>query len=327
MTAAFNFLSPTYYLTDDDARIEQHWARTEAKPAVFIQGLRRSGTTFLLNTLQQATNAAALRVCDIAYYRQRVSARLNNAEEEQLTSIDEFFKQNRLTHRPIDNVPLSPLTLDEFGFIYARLRVPQFESWLLKEIVTKLSFLYADAPCVVLKEPSIFSTGSQAHQIFPDAKFVFVHRDPVKTLVSHCRSLFWRRSLRRDWAYLNLLTGTPRSWSARLRSLLGPRRKHDLAMRVAREIVDEIKRYQQDIKEIPAAQVLHLRHEDMVRSTPTTIGRVVQFLSVAATMPLANFRSSARPAMRPERVVQMAGEWLTKELCAIGYPNSSIPNA
>ena len=86
-----DFLSTSEYLVDRDGSLRTIWGSVAVKPVVFIQGLRRSGTTFLLNALQEVTGAAALTVHDIAYYRQRVFGKLNGLEAEQLLKIEAFL--------------------------------------------------------------------------------------------------------------------------------------------------------------------------------------------------------------------------------------------
>jgi hypothetical protein len=323
-SGSYDFLSPKYYLVDHDAAIKDKWTNAEAKPVVFIQGVRRSGTTFLLNTLQQVTNAAALTVHDIAYYRQRVLAKRKRCETTQLANIARFLQQNHLTHRPIDNVPLSPKTLDEFGFVYTRLGVDLRETWLLSEIVAKLCFLYSAAPFVLLKEPAIFASSSVAHRTFSRAKFVFVHRNPVKTLISRCRALFWRRSLNRDWAYLHLLAGRRRPLSARVRSLLGLHSKRRIAMGVAREIAKDIEVYQRDIREVPPEQVLHVEYEDLIRAADSVLGRIISFLDVVPVMPLNTVKPEPRRQSEVDNEVRVAGDWLTTQLRLLDYQHSSL---
>ncbi len=317
-------LSPQYFLVNQDATLEEKWANVEPKPVVFLQGLHRSGTTFLLNTLQAITGAAALTVQDIAYYRQRVFAKSNGLETQQQSSIATYFQHYHLTHRPIDNVPLSPTTLDEFGYVYSRLGIPINERGLLAEIIVKLSFVYPTAPFVLLKEPKIFAASSVAYRVCPDAKFVFVHRNPVETLVSRCRAAFWRRSLFRDWAYLHLLTGKPIKLSKRMSSLLLPKRKGRIAMSIAHDILNQVRSYQQDLKFVPVKQTIHIEYEELVQATDAVLARLVGFLNVRPIKPVSSFQGSPRKRFEVGDEVKAAGDWLTAQLRSARYQHSSL---
>jgi Sulfotransferase family len=324
MTAQFEFLCPEEYRLDKDAGLREDWSRAKVKPVVFVQGLHRSGTTFLLNSLHEVTGAAALSVHDIAYYRHRVFGRVHGLEQIQISHILAFFTRYGLYHRPIDEVPLTAASLDEFGFIYDRLGISLTDSSLLFEIVTKLSFLYPNAPFVLLKDPHVFTASSSLSQVFPDAKFIFIHRDPSKTLLSQCRARLLRRSLFRDWAYLHLLTGRPPTWRKRISRFLPHRHESQVAMATASHILHEITRYNRDVAEVPSSQLLHLEYEDLVMSTVSALRRVGEFVNVPHLRPLTVYQPRERKRFHPGPHITAAAQWLCSRLRDAGYEHSSL---
>jgi hypothetical protein len=173
---------------------------------VFITGLPRSGTTFLHRLLMEDAGIAAPRVWQTIYPyptradrgRDRRVARVAS----QLRAFERLAPEFRGLH-PLDAT--SPQECSEItAHVFRSLRfdttyhVPSYRSWLdgeghvpayrfHKRFLQHLQYQRPagqPAPRWVMKCPDHLFALDAIRAVYPDARLVFVHRDPVKVLLS-----------------------------------------------------------------------------------------------------------------------------------------------
>jgi len=186
---------------------------------VFITGLPRSGTTFLHRLLLQDPDACAPRVWQtISPYPPRGAARAVKQVRRQLRSFDLLAPQFRDLH-PLEAD--SPQECSEIAsHVFRSLRfdttyhVPSYRRWLdntgyLAAYGFQRRFLQhlqaRQRLCRwVLKCPDHVFALNDLRAVFPDARIIFVHRDPLQVLASVAkltevlRAPFTRRIDRRE---------------------------------------------------------------------------------------------------------------------------------
>jgi hypothetical protein len=176
-------------------------------PPVFIIGFWRSGTTLLHNLLSQKHDAAY-----ITTYQTVFPGLLLSHSWWFKPIIGQFWP----THRPFDDVKmgmdlpqeeeiaLSVLqTVSYYNFLYFP---KDFEQFYLKELfmknldpkvvgvwkseyikMIKKAFLNTKGDRFISKSPSNMARISLILEMFPDARFIFIYRDPYKTVESFYR--------------------------------------------------------------------------------------------------------------------------------------------
>lgn len=179
----------------DDQSIRSEWAHGGCPPTVFILGLHRSGTTFLYEALSQVLPVAKLTVHDVVFYKTLIASHMRDGGDADRQRLTSYFQDQVVKTRGRDPLSLSPKTAEEYGWILKRERgsfvVNDKTTSVLKDIVLKLRFLNPDAQAVLLKNPWDTSTVSRIAREFPDAKFVFIRRDPIDILNSELGNMLY----------------------------------------------------------------------------------------------------------------------------------------
>jgi hypothetical protein len=172
----------------------------QLKRPIFITGLPRSGTTFLHRLLLQDPDNRAPRVWQTIYpypaggERDRRAARV----ARQLRAFERLAPEFRALH------PLQAESPQECSEITAHVfrslrfdttyRIPSYRSWLdgaghlpayrfHKRFLQHLQHQHGAGQWVVKCPDHLFALDA-IRAVYPDARLVFVHRDPVKVLLS-----------------------------------------------------------------------------------------------------------------------------------------------
>ena len=200
------FLSNLLRLVDEEKRAPEILAQPIARP-IFISGLPRSGTTFLHSLLTEDPGNLVPRVWQLIHpYPPRNTEtgpdRRARRVARQLRLFGLLAPDFRRMH-PID--ARSPQECSEItAHVFASLRfdttyrVPSYRCWLdatghldayrfHKRFLQHLQHQTADGGRWVLKCPDHVFALDAIREIYPDARLVFVHRDPLAVLLSVAR--------------------------------------------------------------------------------------------------------------------------------------------
>jgi len=164
-------------------------------PIIFILGLHRTGTTVLYQLLAETGGFEILTAADVVGFS-RVAATSADWNGEVVADFAALERAGH-TSRGIDAIPLGPGTPEEYGFVlsnwHAGWSLTQGNVGLFREMCGVLRRRSVGRPLLV-KNPWDFGNASWIRSQFPDARFVFLHRDPRETLSSTLRMML---------AYLN----------------------------------------------------------------------------------------------------------------------------
>ena len=200
------FLSNLLRLVDEEKRAPEILAQPIARP-IFISGLPRSGTTFLHSLLAEDPGNLVPRVWQLIHpYPPRNTEtgpdRRARRVARQLRLFGFLAPDFRRMH-PIDAG--SPQECSEItAHLFASLRfdttyrVPSYRCWLdatghldayrfHKRFLQHLQHQTADGGRWVLKCPDHVFALDAIREVYPDARLVFVHRDPLAVLLSVAR--------------------------------------------------------------------------------------------------------------------------------------------
>jgi hypothetical protein len=236
-----------------------------SKPPIFIIGFWRSGTTLLHNLLCQTPGTAYITTYQTVF-------------PNLLLSHSWWFKpiigKFWPTHRPFDDVKMGMdlpqeeeialANLQEISF-YNFLYFPQdFERFYDKELfmkdldskyiarwkaeyvkMIKKAFLNVKGDRFVSKSPSNMARIKQILEMFPDARFIFLYRDPYKTVESFYRFFQEVVPVVQIQSDNDILT-----------------RK-----RMARVYTDMIRQYNLDKDKIPPQNLMEIKFEDFSKNT------------------------------------------------------------
>jgi hypothetical protein len=183
--------------------------RERIERPVFVMGLPRSGTTFLHRLILQDAQIAAPLVWQTIYPYPTGADRRRDFRVQrvakQLRSFERLAPEFRALH-PLD--ANSPQECSEItAHVFRSLRfdttyhIPSYRRWLdgeghepayrfHKRFLQHLQHqrpLGVPAPRWVVKCPDHLFALDAIRAVYPDAQLVFVHRDPVKVLLSNCK--------------------------------------------------------------------------------------------------------------------------------------------
>jgi hypothetical protein len=170
---------------------------------VFISGMPRSGTTFLHRLILQDARIAAPSLFQLIYPDAWRASRMGAALRKgwlnlQLSLLAVCAPELNALHPVAADAPEECTDIMAHVFQSLRFesmyRVPSYKSWLQREGLLEayrfhrrfLQHLDAQAPGRrwVLKSPDHLFALDELRAVYPDARLVLVHRDPVRVLAS-----------------------------------------------------------------------------------------------------------------------------------------------
>jgi LPS sulfotransferase NodH len=141
-------------------------------------------------------------------------------------------------------------------------------------------------------------------EVFPDAQFIFLHRDPRANLSSMMEA--WRA---KGWVTYRQLPGWPGPWSLLLppgyERLQGKPLEELVAFqwRVANETILD------DLADLPRERWTSLRYEDLLRDPKAEIGKLLEFIGLDMDPRLEAYLSKPLPPSRYTQTKPDPGKW------------------
>jgi hypothetical protein len=160
---------------------------------IFILGLNRSGTSILYKMLDETQNFNSITVYDVIFYNQIIYNHINDKEEEAKNKLNNFFIKQGQIDRGIDKLKYNSDFSEEYGFIIGQKsivnKITPKNIDIFIELCKKISFISNNSKPVLLKNPMDFPNFLYIKKIFPNAKFIFIHRNPINVISSTMKAL------------------------------------------------------------------------------------------------------------------------------------------
>ncbi len=251
---------------------------------IFITGLHRSGTTLLYSLLQATQRFNGVTAYHVLRYRQLLARHHAGETEQAKADLAEQFQAAGVLDRVIDGMRVTPDMPEEYGFVIAdpgppRLRPANLKRF--KDLCQKVQFIGEPGRRLLLKNPWDFGRSLFAKQHFPRSKFLFLHRDPARTLNSQLNAA--RTMLAARNAYLAMLA--PRYGLLFRRPLtLHPTRwlfRHGLCSRLlARMLAAGVESAARNRTDIPCGDCFDVRYEDLCARPNETLACILGWLDL-----------------------------------------------
>ncbi|PCJ20913.1 MAG: hypothetical protein COB04_03330 [Gammaproteobacteria bacterium] len=168
----------------------QHLHELDKMPVkpIFIMGLHRSGTTFLYDSISKCFPVANLSLYHIFYYHRLMTNHKEGHETRDRETLNRLFKSLDITDRKIDAVEVNDEMVEEYGWMLRNesyhISAHETNKDYLKQICQKLLYVHPGSKAVLLKNPWDTAKASDILKWFPDAKFIYITRDPIYILNS-----------------------------------------------------------------------------------------------------------------------------------------------
>ncbi len=262
--------------------VEPHKPPVLERPIVILSA-PRAGSTLLFETLAQAAGIYTI-----------------GGESHQLIESIAALRpgrgivsSNRLTRKDATTVIIAELRRRFAGRLHDRDKQPPLSGASVR--------LLEKTPKNALRVPFLF-------EVFPDAQFIFLHREPHANLGSMMEA--WRG---KGWVTYRQLPGWPGPWS-----LLLPPGYERLKDRPLEEIVAfqwkaANETILDDLAGIPRERWTTVRYEDLIRDPGTEVERLLKFAGLAMDPRLAEYLSKPLPLSRYTKTAPTPDKWRRDE--------------
>jgi len=160
---------------------------------VFILGVHRSGTSILYKMLAATGVFNTVTAYHLLQYHELLYNYHEKKEVEAKQQLTESFLKNGLRDRGIDQLKVTADFAEEYGFLLAtrtmRMSITRKNVDLFEEMCKKIQFISGNQKPLLLKNPYDFNNFLIIKQMFPSARFVFIHRHPQKTISSLVKAM------------------------------------------------------------------------------------------------------------------------------------------
>lgn len=254
---------------------------------VFILGLQRSGTSILYKILSAANCFNIVTAYHIIKYTELLHNHINNLEKKAKDNLAELFKNQSSIDRGIDRLQITPDFGEEYGFILGqRAGRAELTPKTLKvfiELCKKIQFISDNDKPILLKNPWDFSNFVCIKKVFPNAKFIFLHRNPIKTLNSQLKAM--RTLLKHKSPYMALLSPQYNQvfnnkillyYYRFLYSSITPIR----SITAIRNLARATDYFLENISSLNEDDYICIRYEDLCRESDSEIGKILNFLKI-----------------------------------------------
>ncbi len=287
-------IDPDFPRHDEDAALLTSLNQLPVRP-VFIMGLHRSGTTFLYDSVARAFPLAQLNLYHLFYYNRLLSNQQSGGDVRDAKQLDACFTALGIRDRNIDSVAVAADEVEEYGYLLRRrfgsFKLNEGSAAFFEQMCRKLQAVQPGSEAVLLKNPWDTGNAQWMAERFPEARFIYISREPIAVLNSMLNALL--SYLEGPQHYLEMLLdrGDGRRgyragyvvwlWLRGLRKLLG-RRGIGLLARplLARVVAKQVAEYRRELAVMPAAQALEVDYRELVASPATVLGDLSGFLGL-----------------------------------------------
>jgi len=254
---------------------------------VFILGLHRSGTSILYKMLSTTGSFNPVTAYHLINYHELLANHHLKKEEAAKQHLTQSFKNKGLTDRGIDQLKLTADFAEEYGFLLNTRTMQMFLTRknvaLFTEMCKKIQYIAGNDKPILLKNPYDFLNFLSIKQVFPNARFVFIHRHPLKTISSTLNAIRMilneknpytaRLSRLYDRSYDNPLL----LWPLRFIFCTIPEWGVVLITRITAKAV---KYYLKNIEKLPSEDYLSITYEELCEHPQETLEYIMERLSL-----------------------------------------------
>lgn len=271
---------------DADAAYLHLLDHTTIQP-VFILGLHRSGTTILYQTLQDTGLFNTVTTYHILNYDSLLTTHAQGHDTQEQHALAEIFNTLGIATRRTDTIPITPTTTQEYAYLYTQHGHPPHTTTanhhLLDTLCKKIQYISGNTNPILLKNPSDFPHFLQLKTLFPTARFIFIHRDPLNVMDSTLRA--WRTLYKTRNPYTALFS--PHYRRAYDNPLLRTLTRLYYAPPLPPGLITTthtanrtLTHYLTHIHQLPASDFTAIRYEDLCTQTTPTITQILHTLNL-----------------------------------------------
>jgi hypothetical protein len=254
---------------------------------IFILGAERSGTSILYKLLNATNCFNPVTAYHVIKYSELLHNHINNLEKKSKEDLIKIFKKASQMDRGIDRLKITPEFPEEYRFVLGQktgqgtLNPKTLKIFI--ELCKKIRYISENDKPILLKNPLDFSNFMYIKVTFPNAKFVFIHRNPIKTLNSQIKAM--RTLLKNKSEYMTLLSPQYNEvfenkilliYYRFLYSSITPIR----AITAVNKLANSTDYFLNNINSLTQNDYVSTRYEDICREPDAEIEKIMYFLNI-----------------------------------------------
>jgi hypothetical protein len=270
---------------------------------VFIIGVPRSGTSLLYHLLAETKGVNFVNTYHVLRYGELLSNYVNHCQIQACQEIQELIDSFGMDNRGVDEIPVSPYVPEEYEFILNqsgyRMRVNSRSILLLKEICQKITYISSNPSLpILLKNPMDSYNFVFLKKNFPNAKIIFIHRNPINSInswIKFCIKLLDSKNsyCYEIWRWYREIWDN--SFLLKMVKFLTTSEVYNTRVFLAAQMFQLAYSYfLKNIKYLPTQDVYSLKYESLCQDPDKTMQGIAAFLNIPSVESI-NFSKRVSP--------------------------------
>jgi len=240
-------------------------------------------------------------------YDELIYNHIHNLEEKKKKEFNDLLIKKEIKKRKTDEISVSSDYEQEYVYLFLQKNLPVTLSdknrKLFEDLCKKIIFISGNDKPVLMKNPYDFPNFLYIKKVFPEAKFVFIHRNPLEVISSTMR--LWQTRLKNKDEFAVLYSKQyEKAYTNKLFLFL---------MRLYYvspfpfgifEVILRCKKgsnyYLKNIKNLSKGDYVSIKYEDLCQNPNKVIGEILGFLNLKSDMDFSCFVKPRKLNLIPE---------------------------
>lgn len=229
-------------------------------------------------------------------YDELIYNHINKLEEKKKKEFNDFLIKKGITNRKTDNILVSSDYEQEYVYFFSQRNLPLILSKKNKELFEnlckKIKFISENDNPILMKNPYDFPNFLYIKKIFPEAKFVFIHRNPLEVISSTMR--LWQTRLKNKDEFTVLYSKQyEKAYNNKLSLFLMRLYYASFFPFGIFEVIWRCRKgckyYLKNIKCLSKEDFISIKYEDLCAGPNNVIGNILEFLNLKSDMDFSSF--------------------------------------
>lgn len=254
---------------------------------VFILGLHRSGTSILYKILTSTDHFTPVTAYHIIKYEELLSNYHNKKEKNAKKNLTHFIKSKGQDDRGIDKLKITADFAEEYGFLLGKYSLKYYITknnvGYFKEMAKKIKFISSNKKPILLKNPWDLPNFLTIKKLIPNAKFIFIHRHPYKSLSSFIKAA--KMIMKKENPYTSMIYHDYKIVNENPLLLYGSKFLYSDktpfgALNLVKLDSKGVNYYLKNISKISKKDYIDITYENLCKSPNMTVKKILIFLKI-----------------------------------------------
>ena len=263
---------------------------------IFILGLHRSGTSILYEMLNKTNCFNVVTAYHLIKFNELLHNHINKSEKQAKKALQDYFYKIGIGTREIDHMNVTPDFPEEYGFLLTNLHYPtkikNNNFHIFEKLSKKIQFISKNEKPLLLKNPYDFSNFLFIKNKLPNAKFIFIHRNPINVINSKINA--YRVLLNKKNPYTLLLSSSYELYFLFpliqyffkfYYSTKNP--KHFLNL--LKNDINEVNFFMNNLNKLKPNEYISIRYEDLCENPNKIISDILDFINCSSDIDFSKF--------------------------------------